>query len=66
MTKAGAIRVIPGDPENSYLIHKLDGRQSIVGQRMPRTTGPFLTDGQIRFFGLSSMIIGLLLLALWQ
>ena len=25
-----------------------------------------LTDGQIRFFGLSSMIIGLLLLALWQ
>lgn len=25
-----------------------------------------LTDGQIRFFGLSSMIIGLLLLALWR
>ena len=25
-----------------------------------------LTDGQIRFFGLSSMIIGLLLLALWH
>jgi uncharacterized protein YjeT (DUF2065 family) len=24
-----------------------------------------LTDGQIRFFGLSSMIIGLLLLLLW-
>jgi uncharacterized protein YjeT (DUF2065 family) len=24
-----------------------------------------LTDGQIRFFGLSSMIIGLLLLVLW-
>jgi len=25
-----------------------------------------LTDGQIRFFGLSSMIIGLLLMALWR
>jgi hypothetical protein len=46
--KVGAVRVIPGDPENSYLIHKLEGRTTIVGQRMPRTTGPFLTDGQIR------------------
>jgi hypothetical protein len=46
--KPGAIRVIPGDPENSYLIHKLDGRAGIVGQRMPRGTGPFLSDGQIR------------------
>ena len=46
--KPGAVRVIPGDPENSYLIHKLEGRTTIVGQRMPRGTGPFLTDGQIR------------------
>jgi hypothetical protein len=46
--KPGAIRVIPGDPENSYLIHKLEGRAGIVGQRMPRGTGPFLSDGQIR------------------
>jgi len=45
--KPGAIRVIPGDPENSYLIHKIEGRPGIVGQRMPRTNGPFLTDGQI-------------------
>ena len=45
--KPGAVRVIPGDPENSYLIHKLEGRPDIVGQRMPRTTGPFLTDGQL-------------------
>ena len=45
--KPGAIRVIPGDPDNSYLIHKLEGRSDIVGQRMPRTSGPFLTDGQI-------------------
>lgn len=46
--KVGAVRVIPGDPENSYLIHKLDGRVGIVGQRMPRGSGPFLTDGQMR------------------
>ena len=45
--KAGAILVIPGDAENSYLIHKLEGRADIVGQRMPRTSGPFLTPGQI-------------------
>jgi hypothetical protein len=43
----GKILVIPGDPENSYLIHKLEGRPGIVGQRMPRTAGPFLTEGQI-------------------
>jgi len=45
--KPGAIRVIPGDPDTSYLIHKLEGRGDIVGQRMPRTGGPFLTAGQV-------------------
>ena len=45
--KAGAVRVIPGNAEDSYLIHKLEGRSDIVGQRMPRTSGPFLTPGQI-------------------
>jgi hypothetical protein len=45
--KPGAIRVIPADPENSYLIHKIEGRPGIVGERMPRTSGPFLTPGQI-------------------
>jgi hypothetical protein len=45
--KPGAVRVIPGDPENSYIIHKLEGRTDIVGVRMPRGNGPFLTDGQI-------------------
>ena len=39
--------VAPGDPENSYLIHKLEGRSSIVGLRMPRTP-PYLTEGQIQ------------------
>ncbi len=45
--KPGAIRVIPGDPNNSYLIHKLEGGDGIVGQRMPRTGGPYLTAGQL-------------------
>ena len=45
--KPGAIRVIPGDSENSYLIHKLDGRPGIVGVRMPLSGPPYLTDGQI-------------------
>jgi hypothetical protein len=45
--KVGAIRVIPGDPENSYLIHKLEGRPGIVGVRMPQLGPPYLTDGQI-------------------
>lgn len=44
--KPGAVLVVPGDPDGSYLIHKLDGRSDIVGQRMPRTSGPFLTPGQ--------------------
>ena len=44
--KAGAVRVIPGDAANSYLIHKLDGRSGIVGLRMP-TSGPYLTAGQM-------------------
>ncbi len=45
--KPGAVRVIPGDPDNSYLVHKLEGRAGIVGERMPRTSGPFLTEGQM-------------------
>jgi len=48
VTKPGAVLVIPGDPDGSYLVQKLEGATGIVGQRMPRTTGPFLTDGQIR------------------
>jgi hypothetical protein len=45
--KAGATLVIPGDADNSYLIHKLEGRSDITGSRMPRGTGPFLTQGQM-------------------
>jgi len=46
--RPGAVRVIPGDPDNSYLVQKLEGAPGIVGQRMPRTGGPFLTEGQMR------------------
>lgn len=46
-TKPGAVLVRPGNPDDSYLVHKLEGRSDIVGQRMPRGTGPFLTDGQM-------------------
>jgi hypothetical protein len=45
--KPGAIRVVPGDPTNSYLIQKIEGAQGIVGERMPRTGGPYLTPNQI-------------------
>jgi hypothetical protein len=38
---------VPGNPDASYLIQKLEGAPGIVGQRMPRTNGPFLTPGQI-------------------
>jgi Planctomycete cytochrome C len=45
--KPGAVRVVPGDPDNSYLIQKIEGRGGIVGERMPRTGGPYLTEGQV-------------------
>jgi hypothetical protein len=45
--KPGAIRVIPGDAENSYIVHKLEGNPDIAGVRMPRGNGPFLTEGQM-------------------
>jgi len=40
--------VAPGDPERSYLIHKLEGRAGIVGLQMPRNGPPYLTAGQIQ------------------
>ena len=45
--KAGAVRVIPGDADDSYIVQKLEGRPGIVGERMPRTGGPYLTQGQM-------------------
>lgn len=45
--RPGSIRVIAGDPDNSYLVQKLEGAPGIVGVRMPRGAGPFLTEGQM-------------------
>lgn len=44
--KPGVLRVAAGDPDNSYLLHKLEGRTDIIGNRMP-TRGPFLSEGQL-------------------
>jgi hypothetical protein len=44
--RPGVLRVAPGNPDGSYLIHKVEGRAGIVGGRMP-INGPFLSDGQI-------------------
>jgi hypothetical protein len=44
--KPAAVRVVPGDPNGSYLIHKLEGRSDIVGSRMP-DGGPFLVQTDI-------------------
>lgn len=45
--KPGETLVIPGDPDGSYIVRKLEGGPNINGLRMPRTTGPFLTEGQM-------------------
>ena len=45
--KPELVLVVPGNPDASYLIHKLEGRSSIVGLRMPRIGPPYLTDGQL-------------------
>jgi hypothetical protein len=47
LLKPGATRVIPGNPDGSYLIQKLEGAAGIAGRRMPFNGPPYLTDGQI-------------------
>jgi hypothetical protein len=44
--KAGAMRIIPNNPDGSYLIQKIEGDPSILGVRMP-LNGPYLTTGQV-------------------
>jgi len=44
--KAGAVRIVPGDPDSSYLVQKVEGAPGIAGVRMPQG-GPYLSDGQI-------------------
>jgi len=41
----GTLRVAPGRPDDSYLVHKIEGRAA-VGSRMP-LGGPFLDDATI-------------------
>ena len=45
--KPSLFRVAPGEPDNSYMVHKLEGGPNIVGERMPRGGGPLLTSGQM-------------------
>lgn len=40
------LRVDPGDPDNSYLVHKIEGRSTIVGAQMPLNQ-PALSGPQI-------------------
>jgi hypothetical protein len=44
--KPGAVRIVPGDADGSYLVQKVEGASGIVGVRMPQG-GPYLSDGQI-------------------
>ena len=48
VTNRGSLRVVPGDPDNSLLVRKLEGTPGIVGQRMPIGGPPYLTAGQIQ------------------
>jgi mono/diheme cytochrome c family protein len=41
------LRVSPGDSEASYIVHKIQGRPTIVGERMPLPPRPMLTAEQI-------------------
>jgi hypothetical protein len=45
--KPGAIYVVPGDPDNSYVVQKIEGAPGIAGVRMP-FGGPYLHEGQIQ------------------
>jgi hypothetical protein len=38
--KPELLRVRPGDPDNSYIIHKLEGGPNIVGAQMPLNLAP--------------------------
>lgn len=48
--RPGVMRVLPGDPDNSYLVHKLEGpdvHPGLVGRQMPFNGPPYLTSGQM-------------------
>ena len=37
---ANLLRIAPGDPDNSYLVWKIEGRPEIAGAQMPRGRAP--------------------------
>jgi hypothetical protein len=41
------LRVEPGNPDDSYLVRKIEGGPNIIGERMPRGRPP-LSDAQIQ------------------
>ena len=41
---ANLFRIAPGDPDNSYLVWKIEGRPEIAGERMPRGRAPLPQD----------------------
>jgi hypothetical protein len=46
-TRPGSVRVIPSDPDASYLVRKIEGGPNITGLRMPLNGPPYLTSGQV-------------------
>ena len=44
--QSGLLRVNPGNPESSYLVHKIEGRATISGSRMPPPPRAMLTAEQ--------------------
>lgn len=47
LNRPGEVFVRPGDPDNSYLVKKLEGTAGITGGRMPLGSAAFLTEGQM-------------------
>jgi hypothetical protein len=46
--QASVRRVVPNDPDASYLVRKISGTPGITGLRMPLNGPPYLTSGQIQ------------------
>ncbi len=43
-TQTSLLLVSPGNPEQSYLVHKIEGRSSIMGLRMPQLQAALSAD----------------------
>lgn len=42
--RPGLLRINPGNPDNSYLVNKIEGASDIVGERMPRGRDPLSAE----------------------